>query len=408
MRDFSIQFFLKVGELLVTIPVNPEELEITKELNYDTYANLDKKEILKLQEEKLLELEIESILEKTVSSVSVTNEPWKPETYLDVFNGWKDNRTPVRVVCSDGQIDFEGYIVAVTHGYQGGSDDYDYSLTIVQERSIQLIANIDYSYKKIDIEYNVLRYTPPVNPTVNKTNNSTGSDSSSSSSSGQSGTYTVKSGDTLSSIARAYYGNASKWPDIFNANKDKIKNANLIYPGQVLTIPNANGKTVTSTSTTSTKSTVNKTSSSSASKSSSTALTVKSNDPATNKNTTDPGGKTICGYVHKGRSTIEAYGNNWNIDVFLDSGTYVFYYKEQPVFAGSITETNGGNQYGAYASKIKGSNNDPDKCGNYTNAYNYLKGIKSSSQSNNASKSSSSSKSLLQMQMDSFNGNLSF
>ena len=402
MRDFSIQFFLKVGDLLLTIPVNPEELEITKELEYDTYANLNKKEILKLQEEKLIELELESILERTVSSASVTDKPWKPETYLDTFNGWKDNRTPVRVTCSDGQIDFEGYIVEVTTTYEGGTDDYNYMLKIVQERSIQLVANIDYNYKKIDIEYNVLRYTPPANPTVNKNNNSSSGGSKTSGTS-QSGTYTVKRGDTLSSIARAYYGNSSKWPDIFNANKDKIKNANLIYAGQVLTIPNANGKVVTSTSTTNNKSTTNKKTTSSSSTSNKTSSNT-TNNPSTNSSTLEPGGKTICGFVHKGSSQIDAYGNSWIIYYYFDSQTYVFNYEGKNVFAGSVTDINGGNQHGSSSKKLKGSANDPDNCGNYTKAYNYLKGI--SIQSNSSTKKTSSSKSLLEMQMNSFNGNL--
>ncbi len=52
-------------------------------------------------------------------------------------------------------------------------------------------------------------------------------------------TYTVKSGDSLSKIAKHIYGDAKKWRKIFDANKDKIKNPDLIYPGQVFTIPPA-------------------------------------------------------------------------------------------------------------------------------------------------------------------------
>ena len=52
-------------------------------------------------------------------------------------------------------------------------------------------------------------------------------------------TYTVVKGDCLWNIAKKFYGNGSKYTVIFNANRDKIKNANLIYPGQVLTIPAA-------------------------------------------------------------------------------------------------------------------------------------------------------------------------
>jgi nucleoid-associated protein YgaU len=50
-------------------------------------------------------------------------------------------------------------------------------------------------------------------------------------------THTVVPGDTLSGIARKYYGKAARWPEIYDANKDKIKNPNMIYPGQVFVIP---------------------------------------------------------------------------------------------------------------------------------------------------------------------------
>ncbi len=51
-------------------------------------------------------------------------------------------------------------------------------------------------------------------------------------------TYTVKPGDSLSKIAKAVYGDAGKWNAIYKANQDAIKNPDLIYPGQVLKLPN--------------------------------------------------------------------------------------------------------------------------------------------------------------------------
>ena len=50
-------------------------------------------------------------------------------------------------------------------------------------------------------------------------------------------TYTVVAGDSLSKIAKREYGKASLWPRIFEANKDQIKNPDMIHPGQVLKIP---------------------------------------------------------------------------------------------------------------------------------------------------------------------------
>ncbi|MEO0412058.1 MAG: peptidoglycan-binding protein LysM [Pseudomonadota bacterium] len=49
--------------------------------------------------------------------------------------------------------------------------------------------------------------------------------------------YTVVRGDTLGKIAKAHYGNAMKYPVIFEANKPMLTDPDRIYPGQVLRIP---------------------------------------------------------------------------------------------------------------------------------------------------------------------------
>jgi LysM repeat protein len=51
----------------------------------------------------------------------------------------------------------------------------------------------------------------------------------------QAGTYTVKGGDTLSKISQTYYGNPNLWTELQRYNN--IPDANLIYPGDSLTIP---------------------------------------------------------------------------------------------------------------------------------------------------------------------------
>ena len=48
---------------------------------------------------------------------------------------------------------------------------------------------------------------------------------------------TVQSGDTLSALAQRWYGDANLWSRLFEANRDQVINPNLIYPGQVLRIP---------------------------------------------------------------------------------------------------------------------------------------------------------------------------
>lgn len=49
--------------------------------------------------------------------------------------------------------------------------------------------------------------------------------------------YTVVAGDTLTAIAHRFYSDPAQYPRIFEANRDQIANPNLIFPGQILRVP---------------------------------------------------------------------------------------------------------------------------------------------------------------------------
>ena len=49
--------------------------------------------------------------------------------------------------------------------------------------------------------------------------------------------YIIQQGDSLSAIAKKFLGNANDYPKIFEANREVIKDPNLIYPGQKIRIP---------------------------------------------------------------------------------------------------------------------------------------------------------------------------
>ncbi len=49
--------------------------------------------------------------------------------------------------------------------------------------------------------------------------------------------YEIQKGDSLWKIAAKFYGNGSKYPEIFEANKEVIKDPDLIFPGQIIRIP---------------------------------------------------------------------------------------------------------------------------------------------------------------------------
>ncbi|MCR9262350.1 MAG: peptidoglycan-binding protein LysM [Pseudomonadaceae bacterium] len=49
--------------------------------------------------------------------------------------------------------------------------------------------------------------------------------------------YVIKSGDTLYGVAKEFYGNGMKYPEIFEANREVIEDPDKIYPGQKIRIP---------------------------------------------------------------------------------------------------------------------------------------------------------------------------
>lgn len=52
-----------------------------------------------------------------------------------------------------------------------------------------------------------------------------------------SGRYTVQVGDTLGHIAQKFYGKASRWPEIYEANRDKLRHPDVLFAGTTLRIP---------------------------------------------------------------------------------------------------------------------------------------------------------------------------
>ena len=54
--------------------------------------------------------------------------------------------------------------------------------------------------------------------------------------------HVVQPGETLWQIAAALSGNPHRWPELYRANRDQIKDPSLLYPGQRLAIPDFGGR----------------------------------------------------------------------------------------------------------------------------------------------------------------------
>ena len=225
----SYAVFFDKDNVTYRLPVNPEQIETTS-----VQAN-QKFEILKLGQiaipthMELKEYSFEAEYpHRPLHYVETSGDFRDPDFYLKLFEQWRQEKAPVRFIASNGIGDDINTLVLIEE------------LTVIEKAgeegdkyvSFQLLEYREFGKKSVVVITQEPTAVAPVvavakkeepAPAVNPKSN---------------GTHVVQSGDTLWAIAKKYYGNGSQYTKIFNANKDKIKNPNLIYPGQVLTIPN--------------------------------------------------------------------------------------------------------------------------------------------------------------------------
>lgn len=149
----------------------------------------------------------------------VVDTLYEPIWYLNKIEKWRTLKKPVHfILASASDIDNYYTIEDFTYSEEGGAvGEISFSIKLKLYREPVV--------RKIDLSENGQATVTTETKRVDNTAQST--------------TYTVVSGDSLYKIAKAKLSDGSKWQEIYNLNKDIIKNPNLIYPGQVLKLPKA-------------------------------------------------------------------------------------------------------------------------------------------------------------------------
>lgn len=135
-----------------------------------------------------------------------------PYVYTKAFEAWAAGKLVVRFVVSGTPVNIPVLIESIEYGEQDGTNNVYATLTMREYRETQVVTTGTLAAPK-------LRSAPASSPATARGTLS----------------YTVKSGDTLSAVCRKYYGDASLYPKL--ATRNNIKNPHLIFPGQVLKIP---------------------------------------------------------------------------------------------------------------------------------------------------------------------------
>lgn len=210
-----MEITLKCGEDIISLPVLPSGYEVNYS-NNNSEVNITKYGTVNLIGNKnLASTEIESFFPKRKYGFAKNQEYKKPMEYVKKIISWMQE--PVMYTVTGTNISHLMTIESFTYSEQDGSGDIHYKLSLKQ-----------YEIPKVKVEKKSLTKN---SKNINKVTSNRETKKVSST------IYTVKQGDSLSSIARRLTGDADNWRAIYNQNKSVIGgNPNLIKSGQKLVI----------------------------------------------------------------------------------------------------------------------------------------------------------------------------
>lgn len=224
-------YYFYLGKNII-LPVAPQKLQLKIQGANKTYTLINEGEINVLKAPGLTDIEFDALLPNVKYPFAVYKNGFTTaKTFLEALRNYKQGKETFQFIVTrtlpNGKMLFDTNMKVSLESYTIKEDAKEYGMDVLV--TIKLKQYRDYATKTCNIKFTSSKpkivpqpARPPENPP--KPANQT---------------YTVVSGDCLWNIAKRFYGNGSKYTVIYNANRDKIKNPNLIYPGQVLTIPAA-------------------------------------------------------------------------------------------------------------------------------------------------------------------------
>ena len=215
------------------LPIAPPKLTVKINNANETVTLINEGEINILKKAELTDIEFECRIPQEKYPFAVYKSEFKGADYfLEYFESLKTSKKPFQfIVCRKRPTGKRLFDTNIKVSME------DYKITEDAKNGFDILVKIklkqwrDYGTKTVNITFNMEKPKASVEPQR---------EAVSSPAPAAAQTYTVVKGDCLWNIAKKFYGNGSKYSIIYNANTSVIGgNPNLIYPGQVLTIPAA-------------------------------------------------------------------------------------------------------------------------------------------------------------------------
>lgn len=229
MGKSGYDFYLKK----CLLPIAPPKLSVKINNANETVTLINEGEINILKKAELTDIEFECRIPQEKYPFAVYKSGFKGADYfLDYFESLKTSKKPFQfIVCRKRPTGKRLFDTNIKVSME------DYKITEDAKNGFDILVKIklkqwrDYGIKTVNISFNMEKPKASVEPQREATTSPAPAAAQ---------TYTVVKGDCLWNIAKKFYGNGSKYTVIYNANRSVIGgNPNLIYPGQVLTIPAA-------------------------------------------------------------------------------------------------------------------------------------------------------------------------
>ena len=218
----SYSVYFKYGGKKYKLPVNPEEIKRSRELNIENYQVLGTGQVSVSSYYSLEEFSFEAEFPSQDYHYMNSGSRADADYYEKMFRKAQKNMKPVRFIASNDITDDISVMVLVksVEAVEKAGEEGDKYLSIkLQEYKAPGKRYVAIQTVAATVKQEDTAAATETNPAVTENK-----------------THTVQSGDTLWGIAKKYYGNGGQYTKIASANPD-IKNPNLIYPGQVLSIP---------------------------------------------------------------------------------------------------------------------------------------------------------------------------